>query len=186
MKFYKTITALLEMRKSRDINQSEIGSYIHLSRREISFIENGHRPLSFNAVLAYLNAIQYCKLENKLLSLEEKKNFLNSIFLDLTDIIDTTVSIPDELIKLFVFSKRSEPNPLIAGKFCLPKPYNNLPKLYQHELLRIINRLFETDENTQDVLLTIIDDKNLLDMVRAILSLSPARRQALQALIANK
>lgn len=45
------------MRKDRGISQRDLGKAIHLSQREVSFIETGRRPLSLKKITAYLTYI---------------------------------------------------------------------------------------------------------------------------------
>ena len=60
-----TIAELIYLRKSRNLNQEELGTKMGYSRGEVSVIERGKRPLDFARIASIVCALSHKGIDGK-------------------------------------------------------------------------------------------------------------------------
>jgi transcriptional regulator with XRE-family HTH domain len=175
MQMEKTITSLVLIRKNRAITQDTLSKEMKKSRRLVSFLENGKKPLSIDLIGKYLGAIQIIPSQQKITT-DELNTVFEAILLDAIDIIG-------ELLAIHIPYKQQKESTENGSTVSL-KIGNKIlylqPKIHKHikdEYMRKLFRLYDQgDIKTINIFLKILESNELLNMIRSFVSIPTIRR----------
>jgi len=169
----RTLTTLVSMRKKRKMMQSVLCGLVNMSQREISFIENGRRRLSLGMIGAYLSALQ----KSEPISDIEWNNFIRAFISD--TIYKWAEETPLDLCIDFTGSS------ITLGGETIPVNINfpNYPHLYKDEYLSVIAKVFNSNRETRELLLEILNSDKRKSLLKSIVSTSENNCKLVQNLL---
>jgi len=186
-----TIAELIYLRKSRNLNQEELGTKMGYSRGEVSVIERGKRPLDFARIASIVCALSHKGIDGKgkELNFTERARLLEAVISDFLNELENTKNVTD----IIHFSKISSSkgnnieitiNSEKGGVHPIPiKTVDNTPKFFRQNYPSLFTKILGMEKAELDALNTLLESVELFSIMKTLTTLPNEKQEFIRKMV---